>query len=190
MITPDTAPGWAEFPIPGGAAPVPIVQLRFDPASRAQTLFVRFPAGWSRPVSGFYEAAEEFVVISGTLRMSGATYEPGDWGYVPAGSVRTATDVLGECLVFARFDGPARWREAAEAAGPAPMTAPLSGEPRELRRGDGSIVRYGPVEAGVPAAGDTEVLDLARAAYAFVAAGSPLPPVDGACFVRVFGGDA
>lgn len=186
MITPDTAQGWIPFDIPGGSAPVPIVALHADPSSRAQTLFVRFPAGWSRPVSGFYEAAEELIVISGLLHMSGVTYKPGDWGYVPAGSVRTSTDAPEECLVFARFDGPARWREAAGAAGLSSMHATLAGEPRDLRAGDGSTARFGSV--GGVAAGDTEVFDLTRCAYAFVPGGSPMPLVDGPCFVRTIGG--
>lgn len=187
MITPETAEGWTTFDIPGGSAPVPIVVLRRDPASRAQTMFVRFPAGWSRPVAGFYEAAEELVVISGVLHMSGIIYKPGDWGYIPAGSVRTSTDTPEECLVFARFDGPARWREAAEASSPPPMTGTLSGAPRLLRSSDGSRASFGPLNPGEIAAADTEVLEQERSAYAFVAAGQSLPAVAGACFIRTLG---
>lgn len=191
MITPDTVRGWTQFPIPGGTAPVPIARLRSDPSSRAQSLFVRFPAGWSRPVSGYYEAAEELVVIAGVLRMSGVIYRPGDWGYVPAGSVRSSTDAPEQCLVFARFFGPARWREAGPGAGARPaLHETLDGEPRVLRDGDGSVTRYGRVRAGAVAVADTEVFDPARAAYAFVAAGSPMPTIDGPCFVRIFGGEA
>lgn len=186
MITPDTAHGWTPIDIPGGSAPVPIVVLRRDPASRAQTMFVRFPAGWSRPVAGFYEAAEELVVISGVLHMSGITYKPGDWGYIPAGSVRTSTDTPEECVVFAHFDGPARWQAAAEASGPPHMTETLSGAPRVLRSGDGSQASFGPLKPDEVAATDTEVLELERSTFAFVAAGQSLPAVDGACFVRTF----
>lgn len=189
MITPAAITDWAEFPIPGGTAPVPIAQLHSDPSSRAQSLFVRFPAGWSRPVAGYYEAAEELVVISGVLHMSGRIYRPGDWGYVPAGSVRSATDAPEECLVFARFFGPARWREAASNDAPPVLAASLSGKSRVLRDSDGSVARYGRLRAGAVAAADTEVFDLANAAYAFVAAGSPMPSIDGPCFVRILGGE-
>jgi len=208
VITPESVSGWTEFPIPGGTAPVPIVRLRSDETSRAQTLFVRFPAGWSRPVSGFYEAAEELVVIRGVLHMSGVTYRAGDWGYVPAGSVRSWTEAAEECLVFARFDGPARWRETSESGAPTPMVKTMFGslhddaahtvEPsplgnrlaRRLRRGERDAAWLAEsVEAGAPAAVTAELFDLTQAAYAFVVAGDPLPACGGPCFVRTFGGE-
>ena len=183
--------------------PVPIAALHRDPASRAQTLFVRFPEGWQRPVAGFYEAAEELIVVSGVLHMSEVTYGPGDWGYVPAGSVRTSTSAETECVVFARFDGPARWREAAEASGPPPMMAPLragnasSAVPSPLGGGTAWLLRAGerdaawfadPPAPGAAAPVDVELFDPATAAYAFVAAGDPMPDVAGQCFVRTLGG--
>lgn len=188
MITPDAA-GWLDFDIPGGSEPVPIARLRYDDASRAQTLFVRFPAGWRRDTPGFYEAAEELIVLTGVLHMSGATFGPGDWAYVPGGAQRHVTATPAECLVFARFDGPARWRASSAAPGPPLLSARLEGEPRVLRRGDREDARLARLTKGMTLEVVAEVLEIASGAYAFVDAGEPAP-CGGPCFVRTFGGEA
>lgn len=92
--------------------------LRDDREARSRTLLVRFPAGWARPETGSYEASEEVLILSGTLTMSGRTYEPGEWAFLPPGWLREGTWAKdGEVIALARFDGPPRWHKDRGARG-------------------------------------------------------------------------
>lgn len=174
MIKLDGPLPFEAFPIPGGNAPVPMAVLREEPAIRARTLVVRFPAGWHRPGPGYYEAAEELIVLDGALTMSGVTYHPGDYGYVPAHATRFETSVEAETLVFARFDGPARYREG-EGTSQEPQPA-----------GPPDPTRLIAVAGGSPAPVDTELLELATNRWCFVEKGMLFPAFDGLCFARTF----
>jgi hypothetical protein len=100
---------WEAFDIPGGSAPVSVCRLHADPATRAVTAVVRFPAGWERAEAGSYEAAEEFHVLEGSVELNGEHHGPGTWVRVPAHVERLHTATPGGALTLARFDGPPRW---------------------------------------------------------------------------------
>src|SRR5258708_4087427 len=102
---------WQPFDIPGGTMPVDLVRLHVERETRASTLLVRFPLGWRRDVAGSYASAEDFLAIEGELRMCGETFVSGDWGYLPAGALRTGMAAVAEVLTLARFAGRARWTQ-------------------------------------------------------------------------------
>lgn len=189
---------WALFDIPGGSAPVRLHVLRDESDTRARTLLVRFPAGWERTQTGYYESAEELVVLDGTLRMCGATYDPGDWGFVHAGTIRFGMSVDRPTLVLARFFGPARWVAAATAPA-APWRSSLDDaamdEPSPLGAGRATPLRAGEswfvddVPGGMRAAADTELLSPPGRVWTWTPAGEPFPDLDGPCFCRTFPGD-
>jgi hypothetical protein len=107
---------WVEFQIPESSPPVELSRLSQDPASRAQTLLVRFAPGWSRPSTGYYEASEEFFVLEGDLTIGESTFGPGDYALIPAGALRGPSSSKQGALTLAHFDGPARWQRPAGTA--------------------------------------------------------------------------
>jgi hypothetical protein len=192
---------WTSFDIPGGRPPVLLSRLRTEPASRASTMLVRFPDGWAREGSGYYETSEEFVVLEGALGVSDEWYEPGDWAFVPAGALRTRSRSDGETLALARFSGPARWipstdaattepslrhrLEPAGAGAKSPLGAPASAWP--LHRGAG--VESWLVEPGSTGSvidRDAELLDIVARVWRWVPAGAPVPRLAGPTFCRIF----
>ena len=102
---------WREAKIPGGSSPVILARLSLDRQSGASQSLVRFPAGWYRPVSGWYSADEEILVVEGSLQMSGVTHRTGDYAYVPASYLRSSTTTEDGCLVLAWFSGKPIWQE-------------------------------------------------------------------------------
>ena len=61
--------GAVEVPIPDSTAAVKMHRLHtWDDGT--SVMIVNFPAGWSRPIEGSYECAEEFFVFEGELHMS------------------------------------------------------------------------------------------------------------------------
>ena len=98
---------WREAPMPG-ATPVEMALLPKldDGGFRA---FVRFPKGWARPDIGHYSVAEEFVVLEGSLSLSGRTWKTGEHAWVPAFERRHDLASHTGCLVFAWFGGTPRW---------------------------------------------------------------------------------
>lgn len=99
---------WKEVPIPDGEPAVAVARLR-DEAGGAYWTLVRFPPGWSRPVTGHYLVDEEFWVIEGDLEMNGIAYAPGAGAQVSAGTPRSATRSADGALTLARFAGPPHW---------------------------------------------------------------------------------
>lgn len=191
----DDRPDWQPFDIPDSTPSVSMVALRSDRETRALSLFVRFPLGWRRPVTGYYEAAEDVLFLSGELEMDGLTYRPGDYAYIPAGKSRAGSSAENEVLALAKFCGPARWHQGAgspeetalhlgidsiEPGAPSPLGA---GPARVLRAGAAWIVEA--VEAGVQSPIDCELFSLGERAWAWVAKGDPLPGFAGPCFCRV-----
>jgi hypothetical protein len=178
---------WTDFQIPGGSISARIVALNVEQPSRARTLLVSFPDGFRRDVDGWYECAEELVVLEGGLQMSGETYGPNDWAWIPAGAPRSATRALPTMLALARFDGPARWHE-----GDSPSIGPvlrdvLGDRPRVLCRGVHESAWLKEAPSGV-AGSDTELLALQTRRWARVPAGEPFPAFAGPVFCRTFGG--
>ena len=91
-----------------GAAPVEMALLPKlgDGGFRA---FVRFPEGWSRPEVGHYAVAEEFLVLEGSLSLSGRAWNAGGHAWIPAFERRHDLASPTGCLVFAWFGGTPRW---------------------------------------------------------------------------------
>lgn len=187
---------WSSFDIPGGSAPVQMHVLHKDPQTRARTLVVLFPRGWERFQTGFYEADEEFIVLEGSLRMCGITYDSGDWGFIPERFGRYDMSVVEPTLVLARFFGPARW-VFDEVHEEQPMHRVLSasvfGDASPLGSGTASVLRLdeawlvNEVPAGVAADSDTELLSLRDHSWSLTPAGQPLPDLAAPAFCRRFG---
>lgn len=107
----DRVDDWLDVPIPGSHPAVRLHRLHVDRETGASVSLVRFPAGWSRPGTGHYSAAEEFVVIEGEIRV-GATYRTGDYAYLPPRTLRSASASESGALVLAWFSTAPTWSEA------------------------------------------------------------------------------
>ena len=185
---------WQSFTIPDSSSAVAMFQLRAEP-SRAQTLFVRFPAGWKRPVTGYYEAAEDVLFLSGELEMGGKTYRADDYAYIPAGRARAGSYARTEVLALARFEGAARWKQGEDANDEPlvhrklfphdqPSASPLgAGTAWPLHRSSWLIDT--PV-AGERSPVDAEIFSADERVWAWVPAGEAFPALHGACFCRTF----
>lgn len=103
---------WIDAPMPDGSGAVQLAQLPAldDQAFRA---FVRFPAGWSRPSTGYYPVDEEVFVLDGDLTFNEHTWHAGSYGWIPAHSPRRTLRSQGGALVLAWFSGPPRWKRGA-----------------------------------------------------------------------------
>ena len=99
---------WSEVTIPDSSPAVRLARLRSG-VDGSFAVLVRFPAGWTRPISGYYLADEEFWVLEGDLTVSGVDYGVGDGGAIPAGTVRTNSSSRAGALALAFFSGSARW---------------------------------------------------------------------------------
>lgn len=162
---------WVGVPIPGGTVPVRMAVLRDEPITRARTVLVRFPAGWSREEAGHYLADESFVVLDGTLEMSNETYGPGSLVDVPSGAQRFGTRAPQEVLAFAHFSGPARW---------------VGGGGREGLIERRALELVAAPEPGARAAVDAEWLNLDTRAWVWIPAGVGAPAMSGLWFRRTF----
>ena len=96
---------WATVPIPAGTPDVQIARIFANPDSKASPSLVRFPAGWTRSVDVFYAVDEELVVLEGELIVSGVSYAAGQYGFIPAGSLRRLSATPNGCLALAHFGG-------------------------------------------------------------------------------------
>lgn len=99
---------WRDIEIGGGTPSVRLERLHYDRATKASTSLVEFPAGWTRPDTGWYPCAEELHVISGSITVSGLTYEAGGYGYMPPFYSRIDSSSDG-CLALAWFSGAPGW---------------------------------------------------------------------------------
>lgn len=190
---------WEDQAVPD-SSPVPeVVRLPGDPVDRSFSVLVRFAAGWTRPFTGYYESTEEIFLLDGQVAMSGATYARGDYGWFPAGYLRSDSSSTGS-LTLAWFSGPARWRRRDRS--PEGFSA---GGVTVRRRGEGTTVDSPLGEARCLRAGrrwSTMLLDGAGAVVApdgvrvemyaideglWVSAlpGAALPAVDGRVFCRL-----
>lgn len=99
---------WRQVTIPDGSPAVAVARLR-EEAGGAFWALVRFPPGWSRPVTGRYLVEEEFWVLEGELVVSGVAYGPDQCGRLPAGTPRSDSRSEAGALTVAHFAGPATW---------------------------------------------------------------------------------
>ncbi len=190
---------WESQDVPD-SMPVPtVVRLPSHVADRSFSVLVRFPAGWSRPFSGYYESTEEIFLLEGQVAMSGATYSAGDYGWFPDGYLRSGSSSTGS-LTLAWFSGPARWRRSEHSpedfrssevvvcrrGGARAMDSPL-GPARCLRSGlTRSTFLLDSVDAAVsPPATRVELLAIDHGLWVSAAPGSRIPAIDGRAFCRL-----
>lgn len=102
----------AAAPMPDGSGPVELAALP-DVGDGAFRAFVRFPAGWSRVVTGHYPVIEEVLVLEGDLVLDSARWGAGGYGWVPAHATRGRLVSSAGALVLAWFGAPPRWRRGA-----------------------------------------------------------------------------
>jgi len=191
--------GWVDQDVPD-SSPVPtVIRLPSDAEDRSFSVLVRFPEGWTRPFTGYYESTEEIFLLEGQVAMSGATYSVGDYGWFPAGYLRSDSSSKGS-LTLAFFNGPARWRRRDR--------SPDGFDPSEVvvrRRGEGEAVEspLGPARclragrrwstlllddieaAATPVATRAELFAIDQGLWVSAPPGSTIPAIEGRVFCRL-----
>ena len=195
--------GWVDQDVPD-STPVPtVIRLPSDAADRSFSVIVRFPEGWTRPFTGYYESTEEIFLLEGRVAMSGATYSAGDYGWFPAGYLRTDSSSTGS-LTLAFFSGPARWRRLDRSpdgfdpsgvvvrrrGGGEAVESPL-GPARCLRAGRRwSTFLFDGIETAVTPVGTRgELFAVDQGLWVSAPPGSTIPAIDGRVFCRLTGID-
>ena len=190
---------WEDQEVPD-SSPVPtVVRLPGDPADRSFSVLVRFAAGWTRPFTGYYESTEEIFLLDGQVSMSGATYSEGDYGWFPAGYLRSDSSSTGS-LTLAWFSGPARWRRRGQSpegfnakdvtvrrrGDGVTVDSPL-GEGRCLRAGRRrtTLLLDGTAAAVAPKAVRVEMYAIDEGLWVSARPGAAVPAVDGRVFCRL-----
>lgn len=190
---------WEDQEVPD-SSPVPtVVRLPGDAVDRSFSVLVRFAAGWTRPFTGYYESTEEIFLLDGAVSMSGATYSEGDYGWFPAGYLRSDSSSTGS-LTLAWFSGPARWRRCDRSPegfsgsdvtvrrrGEGVMVESPLGEARCLRAGRRwSTLLLDGVDATVaPEAVRVEMYALDEGLWVSAMPGAAMPAVHGRVFCRL-----
>ena len=100
--------GAVDVPIPDSTASVKMHRLHTW-ENGTSVMIVNFPAGWSRPIEGSYECAEEFFVFEGELHMSGDVIVAGDHTWVPPQSLRIGAFTPNGAIAIAWFYGAPKW---------------------------------------------------------------------------------
>jgi len=191
---------WVERTIPGSDRPVTLTRLHVD-GDGAYSALVRFPAGWSRPGLGHYDAAEEVLFLDGDFTMSGRRYGRDDYGWFPVGYRRQGSASSGGALALAWFSVANRWLtepspdEAAAEVGREEVHWPnVAPQPSPLGEGTGRLLRDGQrhaawvvdtVPAGAVLDRAVQLYSLAQPAWAHVEVGEGLPHMDGPAFCRI-----
>lgn len=62
--------------------------LSFDPATKAETVLMKYPTNWTLPEAHYLDSDEELFVLEGDLGVGSVTYAKGDYAYLPAGMPR------------------------------------------------------------------------------------------------------
>jgi hypothetical protein len=190
---------WRSYPIPGGTPDVELSYLHIE-RDKAFTTVVRFPPGWSRPDTGWYDHIEEVLFLEGSFEMSGINYGAGDYGWFPAGYSREGSSSAG-ALALAWFSGPNQWSTepspVAKAAGHGFVRAAwqdLPVLPSPLGAGNGRLlVRSSDrtswiVDQGGAGIAQTtvELFSLPDRVWARLEPGAQLPALTGPLFCRVY----
>ena len=192
-------PTYEATTIPHGTMPVEIVRLHVDPATKSSTSLVRFPAGWERPVDGNYAVDEEIVVLDGELIVTGVSYTPGVYGWIPKGGLRRASATPMGCVALAWVSGIPAWTStsddlATSASARADLTtirsgttpSPFGSMGRRLRESDAGACWFVDGPAQHRASNDTEVFDVQRRQWCRIDAGNEPPDWTGRLVVRSF----
>lgn len=186
---------WRDVPIPGSAQQVSMARLQVAVDGSFSAL-VRFPRGWGRPGAGVYDVAEELLFLEGRFLISGDTYGPGDYGWLPSGYVRRASASPSGAVALAWFAGPPVWTQAVDAGvtegvirdrhpGGAAGLAPL-GRGRRLRAGaehDTWLLEELPPGDIAPAS--AELFSLPDRRWCALARGAPTPELVPPVLVRL-----
>ncbi len=90
---------------PGNARPdVEFKFLSRDETTGGCTTIIRYPPGWRREAVEHLDASEEFYVLDGEIELNGDAYPYDNYGYVPAGTTRTAMSTRAGAIVLTFFD--------------------------------------------------------------------------------------
>jgi len=180
----------------GIAVPMPEANMKIvsailhrDPATGSRSLAARFPAGFSRPVAGRYTSAEEFLVLSGELRIGDSLFGPGEWCFIPPQHPRPGFGSAEGALLYAWFSGESGFTPADDADGAGDGASGLSAV--RLEAGNRTLREYGEewggseVRAeGSEVEGPAELVDLTTWQWRRVESGERVVVGPGAAFVR------
>jgi hypothetical protein len=188
--------------IPLSTPDVKIARLHVDPETKCSTSLVRFPGDWGRSVDCFYAVHEEIIVLEGELAVSGVSYTPGVYGFIPTAALRFASSTPGGCLALAWFGGiplGLTEDEAAQRVVPPSLRhdlhtehlhtdqSPLGPLGTRLRSSEqGSCWLVDGVDGGT-AGFAVEVLHIPTWKWTRVEAGAALPNLEGRTILRITG---
>lgn len=82
--------------------------LSFDPETRAVSVILRYPPGWSLARSHHLDSDEELFVLAGALVINDEEYGIGDYAYLPAGFPRAGMFSPKGADVLTFYEGPHR----------------------------------------------------------------------------------
>ena len=174
--------GAVEVPIPDSTGVVKMHRLHTW-ENGTSVMIVNFPAGWSRPIEGSYECAEEFFVFEGELHMSGDVIVAGDHTWVPPQSLRIGAYTPNGAVAIAWFYGAPKWnrREGSEGSVSqikTPIDANAFGEIRPLgANGFGGKTLKLPA-SGYVAPSQCEIIDVANRSWTLYEKGSEIKLTD------------
>ncbi len=187
LDSPDLA--FNSYAIAGSDVAADLAMLHADDSRAVRAVLVAFPDGWRREGTGHQPAAEEMVVLSGALSMSGQTCDTEHLLSAAPHATRSATSVLDGTRAVVWFAGaPGGWQEGAPSEPGVLRVLPLA--PGTVRAPVDGLI--GSVEVREDVAGATFDVDAdlvwpGSAQYAHLPAGTPAPQVPGRVVVRLWG---
>ncbi|NKB43019.1 MAG: DUF4437 domain-containing protein [Alphaproteobacteria bacterium] len=81
---------WQANVLPTPFADVECKILSMDEESGACSAILRYPSGWSQPETQYLTADHEFLVLDGSMEISGHSYPFDSYAYLPAGHTHEA----------------------------------------------------------------------------------------------------
>ena len=177
---------WVRAVLKGTEVEVELVVLHHDPVSGAATSLVRFPPGLRRDTLGCYPAAEELIILDGSLEYAGRIFAAGDYVHVPPRVQRTPMASPNGLLVLAWFSAAPTWlTDPAETVAGEVGHAALT--PGLLRPPSADVPGTTRVDTALqPADIDRDVLDIPTGRWCFLAAGAPVPAAPGPFVTRTW----
>ena len=174
--------GAVDVPIPDSTAAVKMHRLHTW-ENGTSVMIVNFPVGWSRPIEGSYECAEEFFVFEGELHMSGDVIVAGDHTWVPPQSLRIGAFTPNGAVAIAWFYGAPKWNRREGDEGfvsqiKTPIDSNAFGEIRPLGANGfaGQTIKL--PASGYVAPSQCEIIDIANRSWALYEAGSEIKLTD------------
>lgn len=174
--------GAVDVPIPDSTAAVKMHRLHtWD--NGTSVMIVNFPVGWSRPIEGSYECAEEFFVFEGELHMSGDVIVAGDHTWVPPQSLRLGAFTPNGAVAIAWFYGAPEWNRRKGSEGSVSqikthIDTNAFGDIRPLgANGFGGQTIKLPA-SGYVAPSECEIIDIANRSWTLYGAGSEIKLTD------------